>query len=92
MNIVDFAAQALQFLAQRLFAGTGFLDLLAKIRVRFLEALAVRGEVAAGVAGEEAKGGREDDPDRYNCCCTIELCLFKCAAVAWVSRTALRSL
>lgn len=62
MDVVGLAAQAFQFPAQRLFTGADFLELLAKVRVSLVETLPVTGEIAAGLAGEEAEGGCEDHP------------------------------
>lgn len=64
VDVVEFAAPALQFPAQRLFAGSGFLQLVAKILVSFLETFPVTSAIAAGVADHEAEGGGHDHPYR----------------------------
>jgi hypothetical protein len=65
VDIVDDRTLFFDCLTQRLFVGACSLQLIAKIFVGFLEALAMTGAVAQGVADHEAEGGGQDHPYRY---------------------------
>jgi len=57
VDVVDYAALLFEGLVQLLFAGMGFLELIAEIFIGLLETLAMMGVVAPGLADDEAEDG-----------------------------------
>ena len=57
VGVVDYAALLFEGLVQLLFAGMGFLELIAEIFIGLLETLAMTGVVAPGLAADEAEDG-----------------------------------
>jgi hypothetical protein len=57
VDVVDYAALLFEGLVQLLFAGMGFLELIAEIFIGLLETLAMTEVVAPGLADDEAEDG-----------------------------------
>jgi hypothetical protein len=57
VDVVDYAALLFELLVRLLFAGVGFLELIAEILISLLKTLAMTEAVAAGLADDEAEGG-----------------------------------